>query len=233
MVFKPELRRFVLIPLLINGILFSYGLWQGWVWVKPLWTWFDYMTTGWWAWLSWLRWALLPVVILSYLTMVGTVTTLVAGWVGALFNAQLSNAVEEQLTGRFTPPSSLATILAEILPALKDELGMVVYALTRMILLLILCMVIPGAQLVAPGLWFGLGAWLVAINYAACPMGNHGLKGQEIRRRLRSRWRLSMGFGAAVSAVALVPVVNFLVMPAAVIGATLLWVEHWQEIKSP
>ena len=37
---------------------------------------------------------------------------------------------------------------------------------------------------------------------------------------------LSLGFGAAVTAAMMVPVLNFLVMPAAVAGATLLWLDH-------
>jgi CysZ protein len=38
-----------------------------------------------------------------------------------------------------------------------------------------------------------------------------------------------MGFGGLVALCASVPVVNFFVVPAAVVGATILWVEELRE----
>jgi CysZ protein len=55
-------------------------------------------------------------------------------------------------------------------------------------------------------------------------MGNHGLRLAEQRKRLKSRRLESLGFGAAVAGMQVIPVLNFVLMPAAVAGATSLWV---------
>jgi CysZ protein len=57
-------------------------------------------------------------------------------------------------------------------------------------------------------------------------MANHGLKFREMRRRLRGRPVLSLGFGAATAGLTMVPVVNFIAMPSAVAGATAMWVKE-------
>ena len=66
---------------------------------------------------------------------------------------------------------------------------------------------------------------MLALEYLDYPMGNHGLLFPEQRRRARERRLLVLGFGAAISGLTMIPVINFLVMPLAVAGATALWVE--------
>jgi len=45
---------------------------------------------------------------------------------------------------------------------------------------------------------------------------------------LRRRRLLSIGFGAAAASLTMIPVVNFIAMPAAVAGATAMWVRELQ-----
>jgi len=82
-------------------------------------------------------------------------------------------------------------------------------------------------------LWFLYTAWMLAFQYVDYPMGNHGYKFTAIRARLRGRRLLGLGFGAATAAMTLVPVLNFVVMPAAVAGATALWVRELREAEQP
>ncbi|MCC8998345.1 MAG: EI24 domain-containing protein, partial [Candidatus Contendobacter sp.] len=56
--------------------------------------------------------------------------------------------------------------------------------------------------------------------------GQRGLTFREQRRLLRRHWPLTLGFGGMTLLLTLIPVLNFLVMPAAVIGATLMWVRE-------
>jgi CysZ protein len=60
-------------------------------------------------------------------------------------------------------------------------------------------------------------------------MGNHGLRFGEQKKRLRQKRFLSLGFGGAVSIAVMIPVLNFLAMPAAVAGATAMWVEQFSD----
>ena len=51
---------------------------------------------------------------------------------------------------------------------------------------------------------------------------------KEILAHLREKRLLALGFGAATLLMTLIPFVNFLVMPAAVAGATAMWVHEWR-----
>jgi CysZ protein len=42
---------------------------------------------------------------------------------------------------------------------------------------------------------------------------------------------LNLGFGSAVSVATMTPILNFLVMPAAVAGATALWIEQLKQLR--
>jgi CysZ protein len=75
-------------------------------------------------------------------------------------------------------------------------------------------------------LWFLYSAWMLALEYVDYPMGNHGLKAREMRARLRKQRVLGLGFGSATAGLTMVPVVNFIVMPSAVAGATAMWVRE-------
>ena len=57
-------------------------------------------------------------------------------------------------------------------------------------------------------------------------MGNHRLFFSEQRARLRRRPLLAWSFGGLVMLCTIIPVVNFIVMPAAVAGATVIWVRE-------
>ncbi len=40
---------------------------------------------------------------------------------------------------------------------------------------------------------------------------------------------MAMGFGGAVMLAVMIPVLNMVAMPAAVAGATAMWVDHYQK----
>jgi CysZ protein len=67
---------------------------------------------------------------------------------------------------------------------------------------------------------------MMTVQYLDYPMANHRLFFSEQRARLRKRPLLAWSFGGLVMLATLVPVLNFFVMPAAVAGATVLWVRE-------
>jgi CysZ protein len=48
----------------------------------------------------------------------------------------------------------------------------------------------------------------------------------DVRRVLRSRRWLALGFGAGVMTLTVIPGINLVAMPSAVIGASLLWADR-------
>jgi len=220
---RPGLRRFVLIPLLINVLVFSAAVWYG---ISRFETFLVWMESKIPAWLQWLDWILWPLFVLALLILVFYSFTLVANFVAAPFNGLLAEKVELHLTGRpLDEGGGWKKLFVELVPTLIDELKKLLFALTWAIPFLILFLV-PGINLVAPVLWFLYTAWILALEYGDYPMGNHGLRFKEMRTRLRSRRALSLGFGAATAGFTMLPLVNFIVMPSAVAGATAMWVDE-------
>ncbi|MEA3291891.1 MAG: EI24 domain-containing protein, partial [Pseudomonadota bacterium] len=131
----------------------------------------------------------------------------------------------QSLTGK-RPPDSPVSSWLEIATAIGSELRKWGYYLLWLLPLGLASLLLAP---IAPLLWFLFGAWMYSIEYADYPMGNHGLTFSGIRRALRGRRALSLGFGGAVMLVTMTPLLNLLVMPAAVAGATAMTVDHFPE----
>jgi CysZ protein len=57
-------------------------------------------------------------------------------------------------------------------------------------------------------------------------MDNHQLGFRDVKEAVRRRRLSSLGFGGIVALCTGIPVINFFVVPSAVVGATLLWCEE-------
>jgi CysZ protein len=218
---RPGLRRFVVVPLLVNVLVFSVAIYAGVAAFDGFVAWMEARVPSWLHWLEWLLW---PLFVLTLLVLVFYSFGLVANLIAAPFNALLAEKVELHLTGRpLSEGGGFAKAMRELVPTLVDEVRKVLYSLLWAVPFLILFL-IPGVNLAAPVLWFLYTAWMLALQYVDYPMGNHGFKFSAMRSALRKRWLLGLGFGAAAAGMTLVPVLNFIVMPSAVAGATALWV---------
>ena len=222
---RPGLRRFVLMPLLINILVFSAAIWYGVSRFEIFLVWMESKIPSWLQWLDWILW---PLFVLALVILVFYSFTLVANLLASPFNGLLAEKVELYLTGKsLDEGGGWRKALLELVPTLIDELKKLLFALLLAIPFLILFL-IPGINLAAPVLWFLYTAWILALEYSDYPMGNHGLRFSEIRVRLGGRRVLGLGFGAATAGLTMIPVLNFIVMPSAVAGATAMWV---REIK--
>lgn len=96
-----------------------------------------------------------------------------------------------------------------------------------------LLFLIPGINVAAPFIWALFSAWMLAIEYLDYPMANHALHFATQRRILRGNRLLAYGFGGGTLLLTMIPVLNFIAMPAAVAGATALWVEELRALQAP
>ena len=216
---RPGIKRYVVIPFLINLLLFGAGIWyagdqfQG------------FMNRLLPPWLDWLSWLLVPLFAIGLLVVAFYTFTLVANLIGAPFNGLLAERLEEQLAGE-SPGDQGDGVLAmtgEAIKAIGGEVRKLLYLVIWALPLLLLFLV-PGLNVVAPLLWLAFGTWMLSLEYADAPMGNHGLAFKQQRRILGGRKGLALGFGAGIMVMTLIPVLNFLAMPVGVAGATALWV---------
>lgn len=216
----PGVRRFVVVPLLINTLLFVLALYA----VSGA---LDYALAeylgGWPEWVHtilWVVFGLLAAVIVFFSF------SLVANIIASPFNGMLAEAVERHLDPHTTTPEfTWARMLAEAARSIAAELRKLLYIGLRAIPLLVLTL-IPGINVVAPALWVLFGAWMLSLEYLDCPLGNHGRTFPAVLGEMRARRGLSLGFGGAITVLTLVPVLNFLAMPVGVAGATSLYVAH-------
>ncbi len=221
---QPGLRLFVIIPLVINVLLFGLLF----VLLADLFAAMIATAMGWlpdWAWLQsldWLFWILYGVVILLMLAY-GFV--ILANLIGSPFYGYLSELTEKHLTGQeVSVEGGWAQILKDIPRALWREVQKILYYVPRALGLLILGF-IPVVNLVAAALWFLFNCWMMSLQYVDYPADNHRVSFPALRRSLGRNRPAALGFGLPVALAAMVPVLNLVVVPAAVCGATAFWVK--------
>ncbi|MGH8248207.1 MAG: sulfate transporter CysZ [Gammaproteobacteria bacterium] len=221
LLFRPGVRRYVLVPFMTNVLLFTGAFVYGAGLIGET---IDWLTRQW-TWTEWLAWILWPLFLIIVLAVLFFCFSIVANLIAAPFNGYLAREVERSLTG--TSPSENErrdSLLAEFTSALRSESTKFAYFLIRALPLLLL-FVVPLVNAVAPLVWILFGAWMLALEYLEYPMGNSGMLFSEVRSRLGSQRALTFGFGISVLVLTLIPVLNFVVMPVAVAAATKLWVE--------
>lgn len=218
---RPKLRRFVLVPLLINLLLFGglIGLAYDWVTDSSA-----FLIAKLPEWLQWLRYIVVPVFVLSSLVVIFYGFSIVANLIAAPFNGLLAEAVEYHLTGK-QMEADWRQLVRDILPSIFSELRKLLYFVLRAVPLLLLLMV-PVVNVAVSVLWVLFSAWMMTVQYIDYPMANHQLFFKDQRARLRKRPLLAWSFGGVVMLCTLIPVLNFIVMPAAVAGSTALYVRE-------
>ncbi|GGK61841.1 sulfate transporter CysZ [Amphritea balenae] len=224
----PEkgIRHFVLVPLLINMFLFSGAIW---LLFDQMGVWIDYLLSSIlpdWDWLQFLRYILWPMVAILVVIAVYYSFSVVANIIAAPFNGILSEKVEQRLRGVTITDSGWKEILALIPRTVAREVSKLLYYLPRLLFLMVLAF-IPVLGWIAPFLLFLFGCWMMAIQYCDYPMDNNKVSFKDMKQSLKERRMTSVGFGGLVSIGMMIPLVNLLVMPAAVVGATIFWVEEY------
>lgn len=219
---QKGLKRFVLIPLLINLVLFGSSLFFIIGWIEQG---VNYVNGYLPDFLSWLEFIIWPIALLLVLFIYSMVFTVITNFIAAPFNGLLSEKVELYLTGQRVNDDGLADLLKDVPRMLGRELSKLVYYLPKALLFLILLLFIPVFGQV---MWFLFSAWMFAVQYIDYPFDNHKIPFVEARQHLKQKQGLSYGFGAAVLIFSMVPIVNLIVMPVAVCGATRLFVENYR-----
>jgi len=223
MLSHPSLRLFVIIPLAVNILIFGSLIGLGFSYLSGLMNSLLASIPGWLEFIEWILWPLIGITV-SLIT--GYLFTAVALIIASPFNALLAEKTEELVTGR--PVDALEGLGAALMAlprSILRELAKLLYYVPMAVFVLVVSF-IPGINAVAPVLWLLLGAWMMSIQFVDYPMDNHQLSFADVKEAVRSRRLSSMGFGGLVALCTGIPIVNFFVVPAAVVGATLLWCEE-------
>ena len=87
---------------------------------------------------------------------------------------------------------------------------------------------IPLLNLITPIIGFYWGAWNLYLQYLDYPADNNKISFGALLVDSRSQRKSALSFGGLVLLGSSIPLLNLLVMPAAVAGATSLWVANQQ-----
>ncbi|MEM9101569.1 MAG: sulfate transporter CysZ [Pseudomonadota bacterium] len=223
---KPGIRQWVIVPLIINLIVLGTAISIALNQVQALVDWTHSYLDG--SWLSGLSVIAAPLIwvfaIFLSAMFVFYVFAIVANWIAAPFNGPLSEAVEAYLTGTANP-ASWSQVVTDLPRVLAREWQKLLYYIPRALLMLF-ALFIP---IIGPLLWFLFSAWMMSVQYADYPMDCHKVPFKKAIKLLKTqRWQ-SISFGGSVMLLTMVPFINLLVMPAAVAGGTLMWVERFRD----
>lgn len=223
---SPGLRRFVIIPVLINTLLFIAVIWFGFEQIGIAIDWLMAKLPDWLQWLSWLFYLVFGLLCLLFVFFT---FSLLANIIAAPFNDVLCTAVIKKLKGGKLPENiNEPGFIQQIVPSILNEIKKFAYFIGWSIPFLIL-LVIPGINIVGSVLWFLFSAWMLNIEYMDYPMSQNNLDFTRQKALFKQRKIISYSFGGVVSIATMIPVANFLVMPAAVAGATALWIEQYEK----
>lgn len=230
---KPGIRIWVAIPLLINIVLF--------VGVTLLaWQYFAHLLTGitdWLPdWLGFITWILQMLFTILLGLVYGYTFTIAANIIASPFYGLLAERTQRVLTGTIDEQPLTLQMAKQIAGrAFLRELHKLLYFAPRMIGVLVLCLIlsfVPVANLLAPFIAFFWGAWSLALQFLDYPADNNHITFNVLRGQVKTKKRLTMTFGGLVLLGTAIPLINLLVLPAAVTGATSLWLAEFAEHNS-
>lgn len=223
---EPGLRKFVIAPVLVNLLLFVALITSLLSFVSGL---MERLQSYLPSWLSWLEWLLWPLLVLALLLMVSYTFVTLANIIAAPFNGLLAERVEQLLTGQPLPGTPWAQLLRDFLPIMFNEIRKLGYFL-RYAIPIGLLLIFPITTAIGTPLWIAFTSWMLALEYLDYPMSNNKLTFDQVRQSASQLRLTSFGFGLVVMLLSAVPLLNLLVMPAAVAGATAAWVEKYRDL---
>ena len=232
---RPQLRIYVLVPLLINLVLFI--LITGFLMTQFAGV-MEWMTVllpnpdGWLSFLGWIinvvAWFLWASFALILLLVYGYSFSILTNIIAAPFYGLLAEKTEALATGQAPSSEPLSNMIPR---TIGRELVKIWYFVSRGLALtlgLLALSFIPILNIIGPIIAFAWGAWSMAIQYVDYAADNHQTPFKTLRSKLAIPRYSSLGFGGSVALGSMVPLVNIFIFPVAVIGGTLFWVEHWR-----
>ncbi|MBF8999803.1 MULTISPECIES: sulfate transporter CysZ [Vibrio] len=223
--FAPDIRRFVILPLLANIILVGGALY---FLFDHLGVWIDQWMQQLPDFLSWLSYLLWPLLVITILATFSYFFSTLANFIAAPFNGLLAEKVEIKLTQSKPNDDGVLDVIKDIPRVMSREWRKLVYVVPKALGLFILMLIPALGQTIGPIAWFIFTAWTLAIQYCDYPFDNHKIDFHAMRNDLKQKQGKAYGFGIIVSVLTTIPIVNLFVVPVAVCGATAMWVAEFQ-----
>lgn len=213
----PEVFRYTLIPAIVSLGIIGSGTWFAFGYISDLGTALGNSLPDW---LGFVATILVPLFYVVGLLLGVWFFSLFAVLIASPFLGNLSLAVERKTSG--AAPVQQTAWWHSIREALTRELRKLGYHLPRLLAAFLLTLV-PVINLAAPAIWLVFGAWTMAVQFSDYPAENRRQPFSATLERLRANRAAALGFGGCVALMLAIPLVNFVLVPVAVAGGTLLW----------
>lgn len=223
---QKGLRRFVIMPILLNILLLTSLLW---LLVSQISSMIDWMMTFVPDWLGFLSVILLVFSIGMILLLFYFMFTTLSGFIAAPFNGLLAEKLEKMLTGEAINDDNWLDVMKDVPRMLRREWQKLWYSLPKIIGLFLLSFIPLVGQTIVPVLTFLFTAWMMAIQYCDYPFDNHKISFNVMKNALGEQRSQSLTFGGLVTCCTFLPIVNLVIIPVAVCGATVMWVENYRD----
>jgi len=217
-----KIRWLVLIPLLINILLFSSLTAGAAQWLGG---WLDNIVNSVPDWLHWLAWIIWLLFLILALAIYAFTFTLIANLIGSPFYGVIAERVILMERGDLSIDSN-NSVVAVAWQSFVRQLQLLRYFIPRTLavgLLTLLITFVPVINLLAPAIAGCWVAWSLSIQYLDYPAETDQVSFVELVQRAgKNRWQ-SMGFGFSALGASAIPLLNMLLVPATVVAGTLLW----------
>ena len=219
---NPSLWKYVLVPFLVNLLIFSLAVYFGLDFFN------DFVVrqipqgeAWYWGLVYYFLWlvalAVTAVLVFFCFTVVGNL-------ISSPFNDLLSERTEELLSGtRNEERFSLGLFWKDSLRTLGTEAKKMSLFVIVMLLILPLNLIPGFGNALYSLLALLLTLFFLAFEYLGYVMARKRLSFREQRRYVLGRTPLMLGFGTGVLAILAIPFLQFICIPAGVVGATRLW----------
>lgn len=220
---QKGLKRFVLVPLAINFILFTTAIVML---LSELGVHKDYLISMLPSWLTWLGTLLYPIAFVLLVFLFSLFFSTASNWLAAPFNGVLAERVEQMLSGQTQEKDNIWALIKAVPHTLLREWKKLVYFIPRFIGYFLIGLILPGIGQI---IWFLFIAWVLAVQYCDYAFDNNKHQFDYMRHVLRQNKSACFGFGSMVSIFTMVPILNLVVMPVAICGATAMWVNELKQ----
>ena len=222
--FFNQNRRLIplaLIPVLLNLILyiviFFIGRHYFSRWMEA---WLPKSEAWYWVVLSYL---LIVILVILFLVIFVFTFTVVANLLASPFNDELSAQTESIVAGRPGRPFSLRDVFMEITRTVIEELKKIGFYLGAWFCLFIISLVpFIGPPIYAVAWWLLTVIWL-GLSFLDYALARHGFKLGQKLAFIRRHFMTVFGYSLVVFFGILIPFLNLVFFPMAVVGGTLLY----------
>ncbi|WP_283786779.1 sulfate transporter CysZ [Bermanella sp. WJH001] len=219
---NPGYRKYILIPLVANLILFV-------ILTAILVTLFsdvinialNYIP----SWLHFMAWMFWLVFGLALLILYGLSFTFITNLIAAPFNGLLAEKIQRDHGITMPEGESMTQIIMRTLWREIVKLSYFISYGLAVALILFLISFIPFVNLIVPVLAFMWGSWCIAIQYLDYGADNYQQEFNDLKKLAKRPTFHTFSFGGTVTLLTMIPVVNIFVMPLAVAAGTRFWIK--------